>query len=190
MRTMNKYAVRFPELETERTQHALSVYSENKVAQTEKSFLSTFNALGSLAGYVIQKNRTGELRKQLRVQKEALDVEIDNKKEQLKIKYEEESERIKARLKTEKQEMELAFQRLKMETVEQAKEFQFSYEEYMKTNQLFYAIIRKEKTFLEDIQPYINFLGEEFCNRREYIMYCDLQRKSLELVNIYLKQMI
>lgn len=190
MRTMNKYAVRFPEIETDRTHHSLSAYSENKVAQTEKSFLSTFDALGNLAGYVIQKNRTGELRKQFRAQKELLDAEIENRIKQLHIQYEEESKRIKNQLEMEKQKMEFEFQRLKMETVEQAKAFQFSYEEYMKTNQLFHAIIRNEKKFLEDIQPYIDFLGEEFSNRREYILYCDSQRKSLELVNIYLKQMI
>lgn len=187
---MNKYAVRFPGYGNFDTKSPLSLYSETSVATTEKTFLKTFNALDSLAGFIIQKNRTSELGKQLNAQKHALDIEIENGIEQLKVQYEEESKRLHIRIEQEKQEMDIEFQKLKLETIEKAKEFSFLYESYMESNKLFKQIISREKTFLEEAHRYIEFLGDDFSNRKEYILYCDCERKSLELINSYLKLMI
>ena len=60
----------------------------------------------------------------------------------------------------------------------------------MKSNELFKKIIIREKAFLEGTHRYIEFLGNDFSNRKEYILYCDCERKSLELINNYLKLMI
>ena len=90
----------------------------------------------------------------------------------------------------EKEDMDIEFQKLKMETVERAKDFSFSYEEYMKSNVLFRKIITREKTFLEETHGYIEMLEDNFSNRKEYILYCDAERKSLELINRYLELLI
>lgn len=189
MRT-NKYAIRFPEFGDVSTKSSISIFSEEAVAITEKTFLRLFNALDSLTGFVIQKNRTSELEKQLEAQKQALDVEIDNKIDQIKTQYEEESKRLHIRLEQEKDDMDIEFQKLKIETVERAKDFSFSYEEYMRANVRFRKIITQEKTFLEEIHGYIEMLEDNFSNRKEYILYCDAERKSLELINRYLELLI
>lgn len=185
-----KYAVRFPALQNINTASTVSMFSENAVASTEKVFLKAFNVLDSLTGLVIQKSRTSELGKRLNAQKRALDAEIDNGIEQLKIQYEEESKRLQIKIKNAKEEMELQLMKLKVETAKRAEEFSFSYEEYMKSNQLFKKVIIREKVFLEEAQAYIELLGDDFSNRREYILYCDQERKSLELIDEYLKLMI
>ncbi len=187
---MNKYAIRFPGYGNIDTKSSLSIFSETAVATTKKTIFKTFNTLDSLTGFVIQKSRTSELGKQLNAQKRALDVEIDNGIEQLKIQYEEESKRLQLIIEQEKQEMNLELQKLTLETSEKAKEFSFSYEKYMKSSELFKKIITREKTFLEETHSYIEFLGNDFSNRKEYILYCDCERKSLELINNYLKLMI
>lgn len=187
---MNKYAIRFPGYGNIDTKSSLSVFSETAVATTEKTFFKTFNVLDSLTGFIIQKSRTLELGKKLNAQKYALDAEIDNGIDQLKIQYEEESKRLRFRIEQEKQEMDLALQKLKLETIEKVNEFSFSYEKYMKSNELFKEIITREKTFLEEAHRYIEFLGDDFSNRKEYILYCDCERKSLELINNYLTLMI
>lgn len=185
-----KYAVRFPAFQNTNTASTVSLFSENAVASTEKVFFKTFNILDSLTGLVIQKSRTSELGKRLNMQKRALDVEIDNGIEQLKIQYEEESKRLQIKMRNVEQEMELELKKLKIETAKRAEEFSFSYEEYMKSNQLFKKIIIRQKSFLEEVQNYIELLGDDFSNRREYILYCDCERKSLELIDNYLKLMI
>ncbi len=119
-----------------------------------------------------------------------MDAEIDNRIEQLKIQYIEESKRLQIKIKSEKQEMDLQLKKLKIETAKRAEEFSFSYEEYMKSNKLFKKIIIREKLFLEKAQSYIEFLGSDFSNRKEYILYCDCERRSLELIDKYLKLMI
>ncbi len=187
---INKFAVRFPGLEEADTKSYVSPFSESAVSTMEKTFVKTFDALGSLAGFVIQKSKTMELGKRLDIQKQALDVENSNKVEQLRIQYEEESKRIRIRTEQEKQKMDLELQKLIFETSEKAREFTFSYEEYMKKNELFRAVIIREKAFLEEVHRYIELLGDDFSNRKEYILYCDCERKSLEQINQYLKLMI
>ena len=187
---MNKYAIRFPGYGNIDTKSSLNIFSETAVKTTEKTFFKTFNALDSLTGFIIQKSRTSELEKQLNAQKRALIVEIDNGIEQLKIQYEEESKRLQLKIEQEKQELDLELQRLTLETSEKAKEFTFSYEKYIKSSELFKKIITREKNFLEETHRYIELFGDNFSNRKEYILYCDCERKSLELINNYLKLMI
>lgn len=185
-----KYAVRFPAFQNINMASTVSVFSKNAVESTKEIFFKTFNVLDSLTGLVIQKSRTSELGKRLNAQRRALDAEIDNGIEQLKIQYEEESKRLQIKIKNAKQEMDLQLIKLKVETAKRAEEFSISYEEYMKSSKLFKEIIIREKSFLEEVQNYIELLGDDFSNRREYILYCDCERKSLELIDKYLKLMI
>lgn len=186
----NKYAIRFPGYGNADSILSPDIFSETAVAAAEKTFLKTFHAFDSLTGFIIQKSRTIELEKQLTAQKRALDTEIEEGIEQLKNRYEEESKRLRLRTQQEKQEMDLELQRLKLETIEKAKDFSFSYEMYMKSNELFQKIIIREKAFIEETHKYIQLLEDDFSNRREYILYCDCERKSLELINRYLERMI
>lgn len=190
MRSVKKYAIRFPGLDVCRNQDLLSIFSENRIVETHKSFSMVLNAAESLAGVIIQKNRTSELGKRLSAQKEVLDIEIENREEQLKIQYIEESNRLKIRLETEKKELDIKFQRLMLESAEKSKEFDFSFEKYMSTNKLLYEIVLSEKNIIEEIQPYIELLATDYSNRREYIKYCEMERKSLALINEYIEQMI
>lgn len=190
MKSVKKYAIRFPVLDSFRTQESLNIFSENRIIETQQTFSSVLNAAESLAGFIVQKNKTNELGKRISAQKEALDAEIKNKTEQKRIQYVEESKRLKIRLENEKKEMELEFQRLMMETAEQAKELEFSFEKFMQTNRILYNIVLREKKVIEDIQPYIGKLADDYSNRREYMKYCEIERKSIELINEYINQMI
>lgn len=190
MRSVKKYAIRFPGLDTCRTQDSLSIFSEKRIVETKKSFLLVLNAAESLSGFIIQKNRTRELGKRLSAQKEALDVEIENREEQLRIRYIEESNRLKIILEKEKKELDIEFQRLMLESVEKSKEFDFSFEQYMSTNKLLYAIVLREKKMIEEIQQYIKLFATDYSNRREYIKYCEIERKSIALINEYIEQMV
>lgn len=190
MRSVKKYAIRFPGLDMCRTQNSLSIFSENRIVETYKAFSSVLKAAESLSGFVIQKNRTRELGKRLSAQKEALDVEIENLEEQLRIRYIEESNRLKIKLETEIKKLDINFQRLMLESAEKSKEFDFSFEQYISKNNLLYEIVLREKNMIEEIQPYIELLATDYSNRREYIKYCEIERKSIELINEYIKQMV
>lgn len=192
MKSVKKYAIRFPglELDSFRTQESPNIFSENRIIEMQQTFSSVLNAAESLAEFIVQKNKTNELGKRISAQKEALDAEIKSKTEQERIQYVEESKRLKIKLENEKKEMELEFQRLMMETAEQAKELDFSFKKFMQTNPILHNIVLREKKLIEDIQPYIGKLADDYSNRREYMKYCEIERKSLELINKYLNQMI
>lgn len=158
--------------------------------KTEETFFSIIDVASSLAEFVVQKNNTKELGKQLVYKEQALDAEIDNKIEQVQIQYEEEAKRLKIQLKTEKKIMNNEFQRMKVELAMKSTEINFTFEGYLKSNEIFIGIIDKEKTIIDSIHPFIESLAEDYANRREYIRYCEIERRSLDIINSYIKAMV
>lgn len=102
-----KYAIRFPDLQNINYNKSISIFSEASIIKTTDTFIKTFDALGSLTEFIIQRNRTNELSKQLNAQKRALDANIDNLKEQRRIEFEEYTKRLQTQLQFEKESMEL-----------------------------------------------------------------------------------
>lgn len=186
----DKYAIRFPGMQNFDRDSSESIFSEKAIIATKDVFLKTFVALGSLTGLVVQKSRTHELSKQLNIQKAALDEIVENQKEQKKIEFEEYTERLQVQLKFEKEKMELEMQEMVLEVSKKISKFSVSFEEEMRSNQILLRVVRNEQSFLSSIQPYIEFLSDDYSHRREYVLYCERQRKSLELVNLYLSKMI
>lgn len=158
--------------------------------KTEETFFSIIDVASSLAELVVQTNNTKELGKQLYYNEQALDAEIDNKIEQVQIQYKEEAKRLKIQLKTEKETMENEFHRMKVELAMKSKEVNFAFEEYLKSNEIFFGIISKEKAIIESMHPFIESLVEDYANRREYIRYCEIERRSLDTINSYIKAMV
>ena len=185
-----KYAVKFPGLDTFRSRDNVSIFSESGIIKTENTFFSAIDVASSLAEFVVQKNNTKELGKQLAYKKQALDAEIDNKIEQMQIQYEEEAKRLKIQLKSEKEAMTNEFHRMKVELATKSNEIDFAFEEYIKSNAIFFGIINREKAMIESIHPFIETLAEDYANRREYIKYCEIERRSLDLIDNYIKAMI
>ena len=189
MNTTKKYAVRFPELNFTRAAEQVSIFSESRIVKTEKTFLDTLDAAGSVAKLIVQKNKTSELGKRLAAQRQALDAEIESKIEQQRIYVEQETERMRIRLKKAKQDMEMEFERMRIEQARREQEFQFSFEEAIRTSQIFHNIIQSEKSILDEIHEKMNELADNYTNRREYIRYCELERSSLGLIAEYMKKM-
>lgn len=185
-----KYAIRFPDFQTVNHRQSNSIFSEDSIIQTTNTFLKTFDALGSLTEFVIQKNRTNELLKQLNAQKKALDASVDNLKEQKRIEIEEYTKRLQVQLQFEKERLELEIKKLTLEASKKVNDFSISFEESMMSNQVLYNLISTEAHFLESIKNYIDDLANEYAQRKEYVVYCEMQRKSLNLVNQYMTEMI
>lgn len=184
-----KRAIRFPDLQkVDDTQ--ISIFSEKSISQATQTFIKTFDALGSLTEYIVQKNRTTELSKQTNAQKKALNSTIDNLKDQKEIEFEEYTDRLQIQLQFEKDSMKIEFEKLKQEEMVKINNFSFSFEESMKSNQVLHKLISKEAQFLESIKDYIDGLADSYSQRKEYVFYCEMQRKSLDLVNKYMAEMI
>lgn len=184
-----KRAIRFPDLQrVDNTQ--ISIFSERSISKTSNTFLKTFDALGSLTEYIVQKNRTNELSKQLNAQKRGLNAKIDNLKEQKEFEFEEYTKRLQTKLQFEKESMKLEFEKLKQEAIANINDFSISFEENMKRSQTLHKIISQEAQFLETIKVYIENLSEKYSQCKEYVVYCEAQRKSLDLINKYLSEMI
>ena len=185
-----KYAIRFPELQDMGVSCTTNIFSEKSIRETGNTFFKTFDALGSLTGYVIQKNKTNELARQIAAEKAAFDTEIDNLTEQKRLEFEEYSKRLKIQLEYEKQKMELDMKELIFEASQRIADFSISFEEATRKNKIFLKIIQSEKKFLDSIQDYIKKLAEDYSRCKEYVLYCELQRKAYDLINTYLKEMI
>lgn len=184
-----KRAIRFPDLQrVDNTQ--ISIFSERSISKTSNTFLKTFDALGSLTEYIVQKNRTNELSKQLNAQKRVLNAKIDNLKDQKEFEFEEYTKRLQTKLQFEKDSMKLEFEKLKQEASAKINDFSISFEENMKRSQVLCKIINQEAQFLESIEDYIDNLADSYSQRKEYVVYCEMQRKSLDLVDKYMAEMI
>lgn len=185
-----KYAIRFPDMQNIERSSSASIFSETSIIETKNTFLKTFDALEGLTGLILQKARTHETSKQLNMQRVALDEEIENQKEQKRIEFEEYAERLQIQLKFEKEKMDMELKKMALEISEKVNQFSCSVEENIRSNQIFLRIIKNEQSTLEYIQPFIEFLAEDYSQRREYVLYCEMQRKSLQLVNLYLREMV
>lgn len=185
-----KYALRFPEIEMAKPVGLVNLYSEQEIQKTGETFRRTFDMMHSLADYVIQKNRTYEMRKQLDVQREALNAHLKQAEDQERIALVEYSKRLKLQLKEQKESLELELKMLAAETSQKVNEFSLSVEETLRASQLLLSLIRHEQELLDSFQPYLNRLKGDYTNRREYSQYCDMQRRAYERINGYLKDMI
>lgn len=185
-----KYAIRFPDFLTVSHSQATSIFSEASIIKTTGTFLKTLDALGNLTEFVIQRNRTNEQSKQLNAQKLSLDASVENMKEQKRIEFEEYTKRLQAQLKFEKERLELEIKKLVLESSEKVNNFSISFEEHMMSNKVLHNLISAEEHFLESIKDYIDDLANDYARRKEYVVYCEMQRKSLNLVEQYMKEMI
>lgn len=185
-----KYAIRFPDLQSINDNKPVSIFSEDSVIKTTDTFIKTFDALGSLTEFVMQKNKTNELSKQLNAQKRVLDASIDNLKERKRVEFEEYTKRLQTQLQFEKESMQLDEKKLILEARTRANDFSVTFEESMRNNQILHNMISVEAHFLESIKDYIENLADDYSQRKEYVVYCELQRKSLDLVNQYMMEMV
>ncbi len=185
-----KYAIRFPDLQNINYNKSISIFSEASIIKTTDTFIKTFDALGSLTEFIIQRNRTNELSKQLNAQKRALDANIDNLKEQRRIEFEEYTKRLQTQLQFEKESMELETKKMVLEASTKANDFSVTFEEHMRNNKVFHKMIDEEARYLKSIKDYIENLDDDYSQRKEYVVYCEWQRKSLDLVNQYMMELI
>lgn len=185
-----KYAIRFPEIQVSEFPESVSIFSEKGLEQTKRTFSQNFNLFQSLTNYVIQSNYTRELEKRINAKKEIIDDQVHQYQQQKQIEYEEYSKRLQEHLKTEKEKIELDFQRLSEETQTMVCQFSISSEEALRKSKIWLSIIQQEQDFLQITQKYTEVLKGDFSRRREYVLYCDAQRRSLVLIDKYLKEMI
>lgn len=185
-----KYAIRFPEIQTEEPLEMVTLYSEEGLQETTKTFRKTFDMMQSLADYVIQKNRTSELGKRLSTQREALDAKLDQAEEREQIALAEYSQRLKIQLKKQKETLELEIKKLVAETSQRVSDFSLTVEESLKTSQILVSLIQHEQETLDSFHPYLDRLKKDYENRREYSQCCDMERKAYERIRGYLNNMI
>ncbi len=185
-----KYGIRFPEIRTMEPLVPISVFSEQFVREAEDTFVQTFDVLHSLTNYVIEKNRTQNLGEQLNARRTALDTQMEQAVEQGRIALREYTEQLQIRLKAEKEQMELDVKALSVKVRQMVDECSVTAEEAIRENQLWLGMIQRQQNFLNSIQPYIEQLKDDYARRKEYIQYCDMQRKAFGYIEGYLKEMV
>lgn len=185
-----KYAIQFPDMQSVNKTTTDNIFSKNNIVNAMNLFSLSLDALGDLIELVAQKCRTNELGKQIQAQKAALDTEVEQYKVQQQIGFEEYTNRLKIQLQYEKEKLKLENERLELRFTEVAKNFSLSFEKQMQCDKIFHSVIRTiAKTFF-DIKADIDQLADDYSQRREYVYYCELQRRSLELISQYMKKMI
>lgn len=131
-----KYAIRFPDLQEVDVTNNKNIFEEKTITKTTKIFIETFDAFSSLTEFVIQKNKTHELEKQLNAQKEVIDTNVRNLKQQKEIELQELAKRLSERSKVEKEKMLLEIEKLRLETQQMVQNFTVSFEKQICTNKI------------------------------------------------------
>ena len=175
-----KYAIYFPDFQSEDEDiKEVSLFSEKTLLRTEKMLVETHDTMGGLLGLIVELNRTHELGKQIEHLKHGLDVSIDEAKAQLKIKFEEDKEKLR-----------IDIENLHLKIKEKSSEFRDSFEESLKSEELFQELIKHELSIIKQYQTYISEIPENFKTYRQYIICCDVQKKALDQINKYLAEII
>lgn len=185
-----KRAIKFPDLQGGTGTKTVKALSKDGMKKVFGIFLQCAELLGDVANLVVEKNRTHELEKRLNLEKEVLDAQIDSEMEQSKIETLEYAKRLQAIVKEEKAKIALAKQKIDEDMQMRTQTFEVDYENFMKTSVHFKKLIFQEKKFLEDTQEFIDKLENDYENRREYVLCCDLRKKALEQIEIYLKELV
>ena len=185
-----KYAIRFPEFQTGEADDPVDLFSEQGLQQTKEILLRPFDLMKSLTDYVIERNRTRELEKQLAAQRSALDASVEQAAEQKRICLEELSKQLQKKAETEKKELELKLEKLIEETSQKVNDLSRTVEKTLRESQILSNLIHHEREALDSFKPYLERLKSDYSNRKEYYLYCDMERKAYERIQKYLDQMI
>ena len=185
-----KYAVEFPDFQNFEGYNPITIFSEKGIKNVEDTLNYNYALCGSVTNLIIEKNKTRELEKQLDARKEALDAQIDNAIEQLRIEYVEYAKRLKMQVEKEKESMRLAFEQLRLEIRKRVDNLELDYEVILKESAILKTMICQEKDYLLSSQKFIDMTAGEYGNRKEYVLYCDSCRKSMELINKCLESMV
>ena len=193
--TKRNPAIYFPEFQTETGESkAVSLFSENSIRRMETQLSETHRSMGGILGLIVNLNRTRQLEKQIDSLKEGLDASLEQKKRQLAIQFEEHTKRIQAQVEAEKEKLKIEMEKVYAETASRASRFTLEYEKAVKNDAIFLSLIRDEEAVIATYQEYINNLpgdvAESLSHMKEYIVYCDVQRKSLDQINRYLAEMV
>ena len=184
----NKRAVVFPTIKTDTANLPANVFSSGYLAETKTTFSDTYDSIDGLLGYIAERNRTKELSKRLNAQKDALDSTLDGLAEQEKIKTEEEAKRLKAKIKAEKKKMLSEIEKFELQA--QDNSFVYVVEEDIQAKRNFIGVIKYQKNVLEEIQPFIESFADNLKHRRDYVQYCEWQRRSMKFIDKYLSQTV
>lgn len=185
-----KCAIKFPGLQGGAGISTVKALSKKGMKKVFGIFLDCADLLGNVANLIVEKNRTHELEKRLNLEKEVLDAQIDNKMEQSRIEALEYAKRLQSIVKEEKEKIELAKQKIDEEMRMKTQTFEVDYENFMRTSIYFKELIFREKKFLEETQEFIDIIEADYENRKEYVLCCDLRKKALEQIEIYLKELV
>ena len=186
-----KLAMYFPEFQTSDDEPQVpSLFSEKSIRSTENLIAEAHKDMGGLLGFIVQKYKTYQLGKQLDSLKEAVDATLEEKKKQLAIQFEEETKRLQIRVEANKTKHKADSERLNAEIDTKAKEFGYKFEEAVKTDGLFTDLIKGQLEVISEYREYTEKIPNEFRNCREYITYCDVQKKAIDQINNYLAEIV
>lgn len=185
-----KYAVRFPEMQTANLFRPIDDFSERSVQTVERNCFSVFDCFHSLANYIIERNRTVELKKRIAADKQALDVKVREAIEQERIAFVEYTKQLQIKLRTAREEMELAAEKYAIEISQRVSALALEAERVSRENEYCMTVIRDQRTVLDCIQSYLKQAEADYAQRKEYIMLCDAQRKALENIDVFMKNLL
>lgn len=184
-------AMVFPEFQTDYNDYGeISLFSERSLKQTEKLIFETNDSFDGLLGLVVELNRTKELEKQISLQKTGINVSIEESIKQLEYKYQQETKRMRQQLNADKEKLRLEIEKLDLQIKNQKKQFDEAFEENLKCETLFQELIHHEFEVLKKYQQYVSNLPDFIKSFREYIIYCDIQKKTFDQINKYLAELI
>jgi hypothetical protein len=186
-----KYAMYFPDFQKNYNDSTEpNLFSENAICHTENLLAKTHESMDGLLGLVIQVNRTHQLEKQISLLEEGIDVSVEEAKKQFDLQLAAEAERLKIKLESDKKDLNIQIQKINIAAKEKSAEFSLSFEEVMKSEELFQKLIKNEFSTIKIYQQFVNKLPDNFQKDRRYIIYCDIQKKALDQINRYLAEIV
>ena len=156
----------------------------------ERLMRSTCEAARSVMNYICEVKVTSA---QKEIYKTKLDAERICSDERIRV-AEAETEAYISGLQAELEAMEAKIQyeieQCKLDVEMKMKEFSVNFDAAMSKSRIFVDMMKKQRNFLDDVQQKIeeqlNQYTKNYRGRKEFVLFCDEKRKTLELIEYYL----
>ncbi len=158
----------------------------------ERLMKSTFDAARSVVNYICEVRVTSFRKEVYRAKLDAEKKITDERIRAAEAETEDYISGLQAQLEAQEQEILYEIEQCKLDVELKMKEFSVNFDAAMSKSRLFVDMMKKQRDFLVDVQKKIeeqlNQYTKDYSRRKEFVLFCDEKRKTLELIEYYLRE--
>lgn len=179
-------AIIFPEIRKKPI--AAAVFSKDEI-RSLCDIRPLSSLAGSIANYVVQKNRTGEMRKQYAAMSSAVDAEYTERERRAHIHFQEMTKQLKEDFRLKSETLKIKLREAEAEAESAWIEHKVAFDNYARTSAPLKEIFKILRQSASEIAKIIKYAENEdiAVNTRHYVKLCEHYRRLISGIEKYSK---